>query len=95
MAFMVTANLPEKTDVASDKETSAEREESIRMSYIAFVINEFPEAFKMGKPEGYQYLKKYGGLDYICEHWWALHIDNQRHVMQQIFDICKENGGDL
>jgi hypothetical protein len=66
-----------------------------KMKYTSFAIVEFAEAFKMGKPEGYRYLKKYGGIDYIAENWWALHTDNQYHVMLEIFDICKENGGHL
>jgi hypothetical protein len=95
MALMVTKALPNEVKTLPDNKALSDREAENRMSYITFVINEFPEAFKMGKPEGYQYLKKYGGLDYICRHWWALHIDNQTHVMDDIFDICKRNGGYL
>jgi hypothetical protein len=92
---MVTTASPDKLKVLPEKEALAEREERNRTSYITFVINEFPETYKMNKPEGYRYLKKYGGLDYLCEHWWALHIDNQEHVMRDIFNICKRNGGYL
>jgi hypothetical protein len=49
----------------------------------------------MSTPDGYRYLKEFDGLDFICEHWWALHIDNQDHVMDEIFDVCKRNGGYL
>ena len=65
------------------------------MSYTSFIINEFPEAYKMDKQEEYRYLKKYGGLDYVRENWWALHIDNQHHVLLEIFYLCKKNGGYL
>jgi hypothetical protein len=87
--IMVASVLSDKAGILSD------REEECRMSYINFVIHEFPEAYKMSKPEGYRYLKKYGGLDYLREHWWALHIDNQYYAMQSIFDVCKGNGGYL
>lgn len=66
-----------------------------RMDYTNFMINEFAEAYKIDKPEGYRYLKKFGGLDYIREHWWALHTDNQCHVLNEIFDLCRKNGGYL
>jgi hypothetical protein len=73
--------------------SAIDREDDNRMSYIAYVINEFPEAFKMEKQKGYLYLEQYGGLDYLCKHWWALHIKNQREVMNTLFDVCKKNGG--
>jgi len=79
---MITKTLPEK-----DKKE--------RMSYTSFMINEFTEAYKMNKPKGFVYLEKYGGLDYIRRHWWALHTDNQRHVVREIFDVCRRNGGNL
>jgi hypothetical protein len=74
---------------------SSDIEERNMVSYVTFVIHEFAESYKMNKPEGYIYLEKYGGLDYVCRHWWALHIDNQEYVMREIFDICKRNGGYL
>jgi hypothetical protein len=95
MALMVTKALPNETKTLPNKKALSDREAENRMSYITFVINEFPETYNMNKPEGYRYLKQYGGLDYLCEHWWALHIDNQEHVMRDIFNICKRNGGYL
>jgi len=89
--------LPDKMDVALDEKNalSVERENDNRMSYIDFAIHEFAEAYKINTQKSYLYLKKYGGLDFICEHWWALHIDNQDHVMDEIFDVCKKRGGYL
>jgi hypothetical protein len=85
----------ETSVLSTKKDASLDIERENRRSYVNFVIHEFPEAYKMNKPEGYRYLKKYGGLDFLREHWWALHIDNQEHVMRELFDICKENGGYL
>jgi len=73
----------------NDKETDD------KVSFMSFIIPEFAEAFKMDKPMGYRYLKKYGGLDYINKHWWALHTDNPYHVLLSTFNICKRNGGYL
>jgi hypothetical protein len=94
--IMETAVLSDETSVLLSEEKSlSDREEECRMSYIDFAIHEFAEAFKMSTPDGYRYLEEFGGLDFICEHWWALHIDNQDHVMDEIFDVCKRNGGYL
>ena len=61
--------------------------------YVCFIVPTFAEAYKMDKPEGFRYLKKYGGLDFIREHWWALHTENQYYAVRYIFDVCKNNGG--
>jgi len=66
------------------------KEVAQRTAYTSFIINEFAETYKMGA-NGYRYLKAHGGLDYIHDNWWALHIDNQRHVVREIFDFCEEN----
>ena len=47
----------------------------------------------MDKQEAYRYLKKYGGLDFIFEHWWALHVDNPFLAVRDIYEICYQNGG--
>jgi len=73
--------------------TLPDKEKKERMAYTSFVVHEFAEAYKMEIPKGYRYLKKYGGLDFTRKHWWVLHTDNQRHVIREIFDLCKENGG--
>jgi hypothetical protein len=78
-----------KTKTIPDKETKD------RMRYTCFIIPQFGEACKMDKREAYLYLKKYGGLDYIRKHWWALHTDNPYYAVLDIFDICKKNGGYL
>ena len=75
------------TNILKDKE----KRDKIR--FIAFIIPEFARSYKMSKPEAYQYLKKYGGVDFIFEHWWALHTDNPFWAVRDIYEICRQNGG--
>ena len=77
------------------EKTGLDREAEERIGFMSFIIPEFGEAYKMDKRKAYLYLKEYGGIDYIYRHWWALHTDNPRHALRDIFDICKKNGGDL
>jgi hypothetical protein len=70
-----------------------DKETSDRISFITFIITEFALAYKMPMPKAYQYLKKYGGLDYLYEHWWALHTDNKFYTLQDLYQVCYENGG--
>ncbi|MDR0693809.1 MAG: DUF3791 domain-containing protein [Prevotellaceae bacterium] len=66
---------------------------SDKISFIAFIIPEFADAYKMNIQEAYKYLKKYGGLQFLHEHWWALHTDNPFWTVRDLYDICYENGG--
>ena len=69
------------------------REQLNKLRFITFIIPEFARSYKMDKQEAYRYLKKYGGLDFIFEHWWALHVDNPFLAVRDIYEICYQNGG--
>ncbi|GAP72343.1 hypothetical protein SAMD00024442_3_51 [Candidatus Symbiothrix dinenymphae] len=64
-----------------------------KLSFVSFIIPEFARSYKMNKQEAYRYLKKYGGIDYLLEHWWALHTDNPFWAVRDLYEICYKNGG--
>ena len=70
-----------------------DKEMSDKISFISFIIPKFAESYKMNIQDAYFYLKKYGGLDYLHEHWWALHTDNDIWAVHDIYEICCQNGG--
>ena len=70
-----------------------DKEKRNKISFISFIIPEFARVFYMNKPEAYQYLKKYGGMEFIFENWWALHVDNPLWAVKDIYEICRQNGG--
>ncbi|MDR0892106.1 MAG: DUF3791 domain-containing protein [Mediterranea sp.] len=70
-----------------------DKETKDAINYIAFIIPEFATAYKMDIVQAYQYLKKYKGLDYLYENWWALHTDNTFWAVRDLYEICYRNGG--
>jgi hypothetical protein len=64
-----------------------------KIGFVTFIIEEFATSYKMNRQEAYRYLKKYGGIDYIFECWWALHIDNPFWAVRDIYKVCRNNGG--
>jgi len=70
-----------------------DKETSDKVSFIAYIIPAFADAYKMDVRTAYLYLKKYGGLDFLQEHWWALHTYNVLHALDDIYTICYQNGG--
>lgn len=63
------------------------------ISFISFIIPEFAAAYKMNIQKAYQYLKQYGGIDYLRENWWALHTDNPFWAVRDMYEVCRRNGG--
>ena len=69
------------------------KETSDKISFMTFIVPAFADAYKMKVPETYLYLKKYGGWDFLKEHWWALHTDSTFLAVRSIYTICYQNGG--
>jgi hypothetical protein len=62
-----------------------------KISYITFIVEKFASAYKMNRQESYFYLKKYGGMDYLFNHWQSLHSDNPFWVVREMYDVCRRN----
>jgi hypothetical protein len=66
---------------------------SDKISFLAFIVPAFAEAYKMNMQSAYHYLKQYGGWDFLNKNWWALHTDNEIWAVHDIYEVCKMNGG--
>ena len=75
------------------KKHKLDRETQNKVGFMAYIINKFACTYKMNRQEAYLYLKKYGGLDFLNEHWWALHTDNSFWAVRDLYEVCYENGG--
>lgn len=73
--------------------TKLDKQTSDKVSFITYIIPRFAEAYKMNVQSAYFYLKKYGGWDFLNEHWWALHTDNDIWAIHDIHEVCRKNGG--
>ncbi|MDR3338795.1 MAG: DUF3791 domain-containing protein [Candidatus Symbiothrix sp.] len=73
--------------------TTLDKQTSDKVSFITYIIPKFAEAYKMNVQNAYFYLKKYGGLAFLDEHWWALHTDNPFWAVRDMFEVCRQNGG--
>jgi hypothetical protein len=70
-----------------------DKQTSDKVAFITFIVPAFAEAYKMPVSAAYQYLKKYGGWDFLNKHWWALHTDNEIWAVHDIYEVCRKNGG--
>ena len=75
-------------NVTTDNNKKLDKETSDKVSFIAFIVPEFAAAFKMKISDAYKYLKKYGGLEFLHKHWWALHTDNEYYTLLDLYEIA-------
>jgi hypothetical protein len=78
---------------ALQQKRKLDRETQNKVGFMAFIINKFATTYKMNRQEAYLYLKKYGGLDFLNECWWALHTDNSMWAVRDMYLVCYNNGG--
>jgi hypothetical protein len=73
--------------------TTIDKKTSDKVNFMTFIITKFARAYKMNSQDAYFYLKKYGGMDYLNDCWWALHIDNPYWAIRDMYKVCRSNGG--
>jgi len=64
-----------------------------KLRFITYIIPKFADEYQMDRQDAYLYLKKYGGIKFIFDYWWTLHVDNPFWSVREIHDVCYENGG--
>ncbi len=69
-----------------------DRETENKVNFIAFIIQRFATSYKMSGPRAYRFLKQYGGLDYLNEHWWTLHTEDPFWSVRALYKECRRNG---
>ena len=78
---------------ALQQKRELDEETCSKVRFITFIIPMFARAYKMNKQAAFLYLEKYGGLDYLFKHWWALHTDNPYWAVRDLYEVCYKNGG--
>ena len=58
-------------------------------------IVEFSKKFKMPAKMGFNYLKQYGGLDFIDRCYEAEHQISLEETIRDLIKVCKRSGGTL
>ena len=64
-----------------------------KVNFMPFLITKFARAYKMNCHQAYSYLKKHGGLAFLDEHWWTLHVEDPYWSIKDLYRECHKNGG--
>ena len=65
------------------------------INYIVICINDFADRFAMDSASAYRYLKQYGGIEFLMQHYEIEHTLGIDEAIDDLVMICRQNGGTL
>ena len=65
------------------------------INYLVICINDFAERFDMDAKAAHNFLTKYGGIDFIMQHYEVEHTLSLDEAIEDLELICRKNGGVL
>jgi len=71
--------------------------ESIRdkIDYVVACVNEFSDVHGMDYVSGFDYLRRYSGVEFLDRHYAVEHAYSIEDAVADIAAVCRRNGGDL
>lgn len=65
------------------------------IGYVVAVISEFAKAYNMTIREASNYLNRYRGIEFLTEHYEAEHLLSIDDSVQDLVQVCYNNGGHI
>ena len=65
------------------------------VDYIAFMVNEFALQHRLSAVQSYDYLNRYGGIEFLDDFYDVEHCENPLITLDSLQEICGREGGQL
>lgn len=65
------------------------------LEYIVALVSDFADKFGMTEKNAYNYILKYGGVDFIETNYGILHTLDFKEVVDSVALYCRRMGGEL
>ena len=65
------------------------------INWIVVCVNEFARQFSLDVKTAFKYLYRYGGIDFLHEHYEAERTLSFDEAVEDLQIICQNNGGEL
>lgn len=65
------------------------------INFTVACVNEFAQKHNLSTKEAFQYLFQFKGIEFIKENYEAEHLLSLEAVVEDLFILCKRNGGML
>ena len=66
-----------------------------KIKYTNYCISTFAKQYSLSLLEAFNYLERYGGLAFLDECYESEHLLSIEDAINDLFIICKQNGGKL
>ena len=63
------------------------------INYLVICINDFAERYAMETKAAYRFLARFGGIDFLMQHYEIEHTLSLDEAMEDLETICRQNGG--
>ena len=71
----------------------ATQEQSNAINYAVICISDFAERFSLTTKMSYQFLSKYGGIEFLLQHYEVEHMLSLDEAIDDLELVCRMNGG--
>ena len=82
-----------KRDTPKTEETMVTKEQSNIINYTVICISDFAERFSLTPKMSYQFLSKFGGIEFLMQHYEVEHTLSLDEAIDDLELICRKNGG--
>jgi hypothetical protein len=65
------------------------------VDYLVFMVNEFALKHKISATQSFEYLKKFGGIEFLDDFYDIEHCENPNITLISLQTICSREGGYL
>lgn len=65
------------------------------INFTVACVNEFAQKHNLSTKEAFQYLFQFKGIEFIKENYEVEHLLSLEAVVEDLFILCKRNGGIL
>ena len=65
------------------------------INYLVICVNDFADRFSMDTKAAYDFLAKFGGIDFLMQHYEIEHTLSLDEAIEDLATVCRQNGGML
>lgn len=70
-------------------------EENNKINYVVSCVTEFAYRYELPQSKAFQFLYNYKGIEFLKENYEIEHTLSFEEVIDDLFMICKNNGGTI
>ena len=63
------------------------------IDYLVICVNDFADRFGMNNKSAFRFLSKYGGIEFLTNHYEIEHTLSLDDAIDDLEKICRDNGG--